>query len=48
LDKKEVLKQIEDGIFSLEDADEKLKADKEVILVAVKQDATLLIMPIRS
>ena len=45
MDKKEALKQIKAGkdeedndYFSLADADEKLKADKEVVLAAVKQD----------
>ena len=37
MDKKEALKQIKAGNFSLQDADEKLKADKEVVLAAVKQ-----------
>ncbi len=38
MDKKKTLKQIKARDFSLEDADEKLKADKEVVLAAVKQD----------
>ena len=45
MDKKEALKQINAGkdeednnYFSLAEADEKLKADKEVVLAAVKQD----------
>ncbi len=42
MDKKEALKQIKAGNFSLADADEKLKADKEVVLAAVKQDARAL------
>ena len=49
MDKKEALKQIKAGkdeedndYFSLADADEKLKADKEVVLAAVKQDADAL------
>ena len=42
MDKKEVLKQIKAGNFSLGDADEKLKADKEVVLAAVKQNKEAL------
>ena len=49
MDKKEALKQIKAGkdeedndYFSLADADNKLKADKEVVLAAVKQDADAL------
>ena len=38
MDKKEALKQIKAGDFSLKDAGDKLKADKEVVLAAVKQD----------
>ena len=36
MDKKEALKQIKTGNLTLADADEKLKADKEVVLEAVK------------
>ena len=39
MDKKEALKKIKEGNFSLGDADYKLKADKEVVLAAVKQDS---------
>ena len=42
MDKKKALKQIKAGDFSLEDADKKLKADKEVVLAAVKQDGHAL------
>jgi len=49
MDKKEALKQIKAGkdeegnnYFSLADADEKLKADKEVVLAAVKQNGYAL------
>ena len=49
MDKKEALKQIKAGndeegnnYFSLADADEKLKADKEVVLAAVKQNGLAL------
>ena len=49
MDKKEALKQINAGkdeednnYFSLAEADEKLKADKEVVLAAVKQDGYAL------
>ena len=38
MDKKEALKQIKAGDFSLADADDKLKADKKIVLAAVKQD----------
>ena len=38
MDKKEALKKIKAGNFSLLNADNKLKADKEVVLAAVKQD----------
>ena len=38
MDKKEALKQIKAGNFSLQDADKKLQADKEVVLAAVKQN----------
>ena len=38
MNKKEALKQIKAGDFFLGNADEKLKADKEVVLAAVKQD----------
>ena len=38
MDKKEALKQIKADNFKLEDADDKLKADKEVVLAAVKQN----------
>jgi len=38
MDKKEALKQIKAGNFSLADADASLKKDKEVVLAAVKQD----------
>ena len=37
MDKKEALKQIKAGNFTLADANKKLKADKEVVLAAVKQ-----------
>ena len=37
MDKKEALKQIKAGDISLEDVDIKLKADKEVVLAAVKE-----------
>ena len=38
MDKKEALKQIRAGnFFSLADADKKLRADKEVVLAAVKE-----------
>ena len=40
--KKEALKEIKEGGFSLQYADEKLKADKEVVLAAVKKDGTAL------
>ena len=42
MDTKEALKQIKTGDFSLADADDKLKADKEVVLAAVKQDGSAL------
>ena len=49
MDKKKALEQIKWGkdeegndYFSLEDADEKLKADKEVVLAAVKQNGLAL------
>ena len=42
MDKKEALKQIKAGNFSLQDADKKLQADKEVVLAVVKQDASFL------
>ena len=49
MDKKEALKQIKAGkdeedndYFTLADADEKLKADKEVVLAAVKQNGLAL------
>jgi len=42
MDKKEALKQIKAGNFSLLNADNKLKADKEVVLAAVKQDGRAL------
>ena len=42
MDKKEALKQIKAGDFSLEDADKKLKADKEVVLAVIKQDGHAL------
>ena len=37
MDKKEALKKIKAGNLSLADADDKLKADKEVVLAEVKQ-----------
>ena len=37
MDKKEVLKQIKAGDLYLGNADKKLKADKEIVLVAVKK-----------
>ena len=42
MDKKEALKQIKAGNFSLADANEKLKADKEVVLAAVKKSRDAL------
>ena len=42
MDKKEALKQIKAGNLSLGDADEKLKADKEVVLTAIKKNASTL------
>ena len=42
MNKKEALKQIKAGNFSLKDADDKLKADKEVVLAAVKQNGLAL------
>ena len=42
MDKKEALKKIKAGNFSLQDANEKLKADKEVVLAAVKQNGLAL------
>ena len=42
MNKKEALKQIKAGNFSLLNADNKLKADKEVVLAAVKQDGRAL------
>ena len=42
MDKKEALKQIKEGTFSLEFADKKLKGDKEVVLAAVKQDSSAI------
>ena len=42
MDKKEALKLIKAGIFSLANADKKLKADKEVVLASVKQDGFAL------
>ena len=42
MDKKEALKQIKAGDFSLANADDKLKADKEVVLAAIKQDGSAL------
>ena len=43
MDKKEALKQIKAGNFTLADANKKLKADKDVVLAAVKQDADAFI-----
>ena len=34
MDRKKIFKKIETGYFSLQDADEKLKADKEIVLAA--------------
>ena len=45
MDKKEALKQIKVGDFSLQDADKKLKGDKEVVLEAVKQYGRALQYP---
>ena len=42
MDKKEAIKKIKAGDFFLGDADKKLKADKEVVLAAVKQDVSAL------
>ena len=48
MDKKEALKQIkaskdeDNDYFSLADVDKKLKADKEVVLAAVKQNGSAL------
>ena len=42
MDKKKIFRKIETGYFSLQDADEKLKADKEIVLEAVKNDGTAL------
>ena len=38
MDKKESLRQIKAGDFFLADADKKLKADREIVLAAVKQN----------
>ena len=55
MDKKEALEQIKAGkdeedndYFSLADADEKLKADKEVVLAAVNKLAMFLNMLMRN
>ena len=42
MDKKKIFKKIETGYFSLQDADEKLKADKEIVLAAVKHQGNAL------
>ena len=42
MDKKKILKKIETGYFSLQDADEKIKSDKEIVFIAVKQDGGAL------
>ena len=42
MDKKEALKQIKAGDFSLADADEKLKSNKKIVLAAVKQNGYAL------
>ena len=42
MDKKEALKKIKAGNLSLEEVDDKLKADKEVVLAAVKENAHAL------
>ena len=42
MDKKEALKQIKAGNFSLLNADNRLKADKEVVLAAVKREGRVL------
>ena len=42
MDKKEALKQIKAGNFTLADANKKLKADKEIVLAAVKHDGFAL------
>ncbi len=36
MDKKEALKQIKAGDFSLADADEKLRADKKIVMAKTK------------
>ena len=35
--KKEALKEIKEGPFSLQDADKKLQADRKVVLAAIKK-----------
>ena len=42
MDRKKIFKEIENGNFYLQDADEKLKADKEVVLAAVKHSGSAL------
>ena len=38
MDKKEALKKIKEDDFFLDDADKKLKADKEVVLAVIKNN----------
>ena len=47
MDKKKIFKKIETGYFSLQDADQKLKADKEIVLAAVNIKVMLLQKQIR-
>ena len=42
MNKKEVLKEIKKGTFFLKDADDKLKADEEVVLESVKLNGLYL------
>ena len=41
MDKKEALKKIKAGNLSLEEVDDKLKADREVVLATIKQQGAL-------
>ena len=41
MDKKEALKKTKSGDIYLEDVDKELRADKEVVLAAVKQDGAI-------
>ncbi len=43
MDKKEALKQIKAGDFSLADADEKLRADKKIVIKALKGLSKILV-----